>query len=809
MNSKALSLSIFAAIAWTLAVGASLLWNVSHEDERVLALANTEAKSNLDRDLSLRRWATSHGGVYVRVDEKNKPNPFLAGIPERDVTTPSGGTLTLLNPATMLREIKEEQGNLFGHLARITALKIINPIDAPDEWEKKALLAIEQSRIDYTEVTTVNGKPYLRRMQPMFMEEGCLKCHAWTGIKVGEVRGGTDIAIPLEPYAALATQAKIRYTNTHGGIWLFGLAAIAFVARRQERQERKLAAEQAVVRRMGRALDQSNNGVLITDPSGVIEYANAAFSRINGYAIDELLGQTPAILKSGETDPSVYRELWAALVRGIEWRGEFKNRKKNGEIYWCLETISPIRNDAGETTHFVAVMEDVSERKFAEDTIRRLALHDPLTDLPNRRLLRERLEQAVAWSKRENAGVALCYVDLDRFKTVNDTLGHLVGDAMLKAVARRFESCLRDSDTLARLGGDEFAVVVGNVASTADARVVVEKLVESIREPIFMDNRELRMTASIGISVYPQDAEDIDTLIRNADAAMYHAKAGGKNAYRFFTAEMADFSVENLEIETALHKAAERGELRLEYQPLVRVEGEHLDGLEALVRWQHPVLGLIPPGRFIALAEEIGEIKAIGEWVLREACRQGRRWLDEGHELVVSVNISAVQFRDVELPHLVAEVLRESGLPGRLLELEITESALMDNPEAAAYSLRILRELGVSIAIDDFGTGYSSLAYLKSFPVSVLKIDKSFVDAVEQPGLDRSIIEAVVTLARSLKLEVVAEGVETQGQAEMLRYLGCDLLQGYLISRPVAPAVVDALLSRQPLLRLQGDHWKI
>ncbi len=788
-------MTVLAAVLWSAAVVASLGWGIVQADRQALQLAEVEAKSNLKRDLAFRRWATSQGGIYVRVTERTRPNPYLADIPDRDVIMPGGGMLTLYNPATMLREIKNAQTELYGTLARITGEQYLNPINAPDEWEKKALSIIKQTGDDYSEVTSIDGRPYLRRIQPMMMEEGCMKCHAWTGIAIGELRGATDIAIPLGQYEAIANETRFWLASTHGSAWLLGIGAIGFISRRSRQHEEAVRSHQAVLNKFKQAVEQSASGVVITNAQGEIEYTNNKFCEINGYAPGEVLGKNPRLLKSGETDPALYDDMWKSLAQGKEWRGEFKNRKKSGEVYWCLETISPIVDKMGAVTHYVAVIEDISDRKFAEATIRQLALYDPLTELANRRLLRERLDQTVAWSSRAGKRVALLYLDIDRFKAVNDTLGHHIGDALLKAVARRLCLGLRASDTLARLGGDEFAVVLGDIDGNADAETVAEKLLEAVREPFIIEEKELYVTASIGISVYPTDTDSIDTLFRNADVAMYHAKACGKNRCQFFGEGLAIQVASRWDIENSLRRVAERGELFLEYQPKMDFRSGRIYGMEALVRWNHPGIGRIGPDRFIPVAEETGEIEHIGEWVLHTACAQAQAWRREGHDLCVSVNLSAVQLRQRSLRERIEAVLQRTGLPPTALELEITESAIMDDPDQAVATMQRLCTLGVRFAIDDFGTGYSSLSQLKRLPVSVLKIDRAFIRDITHDPDDMAIAQAVIALAKTMHLSVIAEGAETAEQMALLRSMECDSVQGYFLSPPVSPADFDVFLA--------------
>ena len=789
-----------ALLAWTAVVAILLAWFVSLEDGQVIALAQVEAKANLLRDLALRDWATSHGGIYVPVDEVTRPSPFLAHIPERDVHTPRGRTLTLYNPAMMLREMKQTEKELYGVLARITGRTHLNPDNAPDAWEDKALSIVESTRQDYWEATQINGQPFLRRMQPMFMEEGCVKCHAWTGIKVGEVRGATDIAVPLAPYQAVVDNSKRHGALLHGIAWLAGLGLIGFMSRRSRKNALILALHTDEIRKFELAVKQSASGVMITDTHGRIVYANPQFLDTNGYSEAEVIGQKPSLLKSGETAAAVYQEMWSSISQGQVWRGELKNRRKSGEPYWCLETISPLRNEAGRVVNYVAIAEDISDRKFAEAAIHRLAYFDPLTELPNRRLLRDRLEQAIAWSARSQTKVALLYLDLDRFKTFNDSLGHPVGDAILVEMATRFTTCLRDNDTLARLGGDEFAIVAGNINGPQDAVVVAEKLLHQIQAPFTHEGFDLYVTTSIGIALCPDDSEDLDILLRCADVALYEAKAGGRNGYRFFARDVINDSLERLAIENGLRTVIERNELFVEYQPKLDLRSGRITSVEALMRWRHPTLGLVSPARFIPLAEEVGEICRIGAWILHEACRQTAQWRMQGLDLKVSVNISAIQFGRPELVETVRQTLTATGLEPSALELEITESALARDPEQASEALTTFRRMGLGISIDDFGTGYSSLNYLKNFPMTVLKIDRSFVSELGTPqSNDKAIVGAVIFLSRSLGLEVVAEGVETQEQLHILRTMGCDHIQGYYLSKPLG---ADQL---EQFLRTHGD----
>ncbi|HWJ95261.1 MAG TPA: EAL domain-containing protein [Telluria sp.] len=567
--------------------------------------------------------------------------------------------------------------------------------------------------------------------------------------------------------------------------------ALANLAHQQARRH-----GEARLRQLSRAVEQSANAVLITDRHGTIEYVNPWFTRITGYRPQDVLGRTPRILKSAHTHPEVHRRLWQTLLSGKKWHGELHNTKKNGDLYWCMETISPLKNDAGEVTHFVAITDDISDRKEAEQTIRHLAFHDALTGLPNRRLFRDRLAQALASARRNDGTVAVMLLDLDHFKKVNDTLGHGAGDELLVEVATRLRAAVRTNDTLARMGGDEFALIASDLTRPADAARLGAALVAALHAPALVQGHELQVGTSVGIALFPQDAADVDGMLKNADIALYRAKDHGRDNFQFFTAEMNAALRERVQLEHSLRGALDLGQLTIQYQPQMDLRDGRVGGVEALLRWRHPDLGLVEPGNFLPLAEATGLIGPIGDWVLRTVCTDARGWQDGGGPLRVAVNLSARQFRAPGLAARVQAILCECGLEPGLLELEVTEAALMEHPAHAAATLEALREIGVRIALDDFGTGYSSLARLQQLPVDVLKVDGSFVRDIACEDGARGVVGAVVALAHSLRLEVVAEGVETPQQLACLGELGCDAAQGYLFSGPVPAEALPALLGR-------------
>ena len=549
--------------------------------------------------------------------------------------------------------------------------------------------------------------------------------------------------------------------------------------------ERKASLES--LRRSAAAFESTRDGVIITDLEPRIVAVNRAYTEITGYSEVESLGRNPNLIRSGHQDASFYSEMWQSLTDKGHWQGEIWNRRKSGEVYPQWLTISTVRDDHGEPRNYVGVMTDISQLKRSEAELERLAHYDPLTQLPNRALVRLRLEHAIDQAGRNDHSIAVLFVDLDRFKNVNDSFGHPVGDELLVAIAQRLKSRLRSEDTLARLGGDEFLLVLEHVHEPSEAGQVAQTLINLLDDPFVLSGgQEVYIGSSVGISLYPQDSRSTTELIQHADAAMYQAKAHGRNTYRFFTAELSIAAHRRVQLETRLRRALERDEFRLYYQPKVDVETGRIVGCEALLRWQDPEHGLVPPADFIPVAEETGLIVGLGEWALRTACEQAQAWRRAGlPPLTMAVNLSARQLWQPELPHRIGEIIAQTGFPPEWLELELTESMIMGQEALAAERLASLKALGLRLAIDDFGTGYSSLAYLKRFPIDVLKIDRSFVDDIPQDVNDMEIASAIVAMARALRIEVVAEGVETAAQLAFLREQRCAMYQGFLFSEPV------------------------
>jgi len=533
------------------------------------------------------------------------------------------------------------------------------------------------------------------------------------------------------------------------------------------------------------AVEHSSSMVIVTDTHGMIEYCNPAFCAVTGYEKAEVLGKKTSILRSGYSPLETYQELWQRISSGQPWHGEFIDRKKNGEAYWCLEYIAPIKDEAGGIINYVAVSHDISELKNSQETIKRLAFYDPLTALPNRTLFNERIGQTLLRAKRNNALFALMYVDLDRFKNINDTLGHFVGDKLLILVGQRLRKQLREEDVVARLGGDEFAIVLSDLYQVEAIAKVADAISKAMNQPFKVDGFELFSTASIGISVYPLDHCEIDQLTRMADTALYSAKDKGRNKFEFYSELSNHLSLERLTLEMDLRYAAQRGELMVYYQPKFDLVHERIVGLEALLRWNHPRYSFIPPVQFIPVAEETGLIIQLGEWVMREVCQQIKVWEAVGIRWPVAINLSARQLRETHLFEHLDAILVETGVDPGQLEFEITESMIMGNPEKALSILHALKDRGIGLSIDDFGTGYSSLSYLKRFPVDTLKIDMSFVHDITTNKDSASIVKAVISLAHSLGLKVIAEGVEGREQADYLKSKECDEVQGYFYGEPL------------------------
>lgn len=532
----------------------------------------------------------------------------------------------------------------------------------------------------------------------------------------------------------------------------------------------------------------STDGIIVTDECGYILSVNPAFCSITGYCEEDVLGKKPNVLASGLHEDAFYREMWAQLLRSGLWQGEVFNRRQNGVVYPEWLTISAVTDRGGEVSHYVGVFSDITERKASEERIRYLSEHDALTGLANRVLFQRTSDAAISRAATMKQRVALLFIDLDRFKLVNDTLGHHIGDLLLKEVAIRLSRIVGESGMVCRQGGDEFLILLNAVNSPESVAQVASYILDAISAPFSLEGEEACVTPSVGIALYPDDGESTLTLLKNADTAMYHSKAHGRHSFHFFTASMNASASERVALESGLRVAVERNELRLLYQPLIDLKSGQVIGVEALMRWHHPEWGIISPVKFIPIAEDSGLIVDIGAWALEEACRQGVAWQKAGlPPMRMAVNVSAVQLAQPQFCEMVMATLAASGLSLACLELEVTESLLVEQAGQSNSCIHALKALGIQLSVDDFGTGYSSLAYLRQLPVSKLKIDRSFVRDVTHNQDDAAIVIAIVQMARSMGLEVLAEGVESAEQHAFLAHQGCDQIQGFYFSYPLPP----------------------
>jgi diguanylate cyclase (GGDEF)-like protein/PAS domain S-box-containing protein len=563
-----------------------------------------------------------------------------------------------------------------------------------------------------------------------------------------------------------------------------------------ERQER----DAQEIRKFSKAIEQSPSSVLICDRKWRIEYANQKFTQLTGYDLKSIAGKHPGTLSDDINTHKEGQHLWQSIRLQVQrvgvWQGEVSSARKNGERFWEQLIVTPIKDRNGDATGYLILGEDISIRKRYEQQLLRQANYDILTGLPNRMLALDRLKLALAQARRENSLVGVMFLDLDNFKHINDTLGHDAGDNLLIEAARRISSCLRGTSTVARLGGDEFLVVLPGLTNVDGTTQVAQRILSTFEPPYLLNGQEVFVTTSIGISIFPHDSDNSGMLLQHADAAMYQAKNKGKSAYAVFAPEMTEVSHERLQMESLMRRALEQQEFELYFQPIVSTGSGQLSSAEALLRWKNPSLGMVMPDRFIPLAEETGLITPIGEWVLKESCLAAMRWREQtGMKIGIAVNVSPRQFRDPSFVQTVMQALEQSGLEPDQLELEITERLILDNTIETADILRELDQSGIRLSVDDFGTGYSALSYLKSYPFDTLKIDKSFVQDVTKENDDASLVRAIINMAHSLGLRVIAEGVEEEAQTHFLEQEGCDFSQGYYYSRPLPATEFETWLA--------------
>lgn len=634
----------------------------------------------------------------------------------------------------------------------------------------------------------------MARMHDRFMRH---YQHSEESVTIGLTR---EVSAKRKDGSLFPIEIAITEMPTDDGLHFIGI--IRDITERKQSEEQLRLAE--------RIFESNNEAIVITDSEARILRVNEAFGRITGYTDDEVIGKTPRILSSGKHDKEFFRKMWGRIMSIGHWQGEIWNKRKSGEMYPEWLSISAVKDKQDGIINFVGIFSDITEKKAAEERIFHMAHHDALTGLFNRTMFDLDLNDAIEHSYAGGNNLAILYIDLDHFKKVNDTLGHPVGDELLKIIANRLMDALRASDVVCRIGGDEFIVLLKNITHPQFSGNVAKSLIEKIMQPIELEGRELFVGASIGIATYPQDAANADQLVRNADAALFRAKQQGRNNYQFYSNEMNARAMERLDMETKLRHALENDEFILHFQPQLDLQESRITGVEALIRWIHPKLGLVPPLEFISLLEETGLIIAVGEWVLSKACERAMAWRQAGlGDIRIAVNISPHQFQYSDIVSAISSALDRSGLPHGLLELEITEGSIMSDADNNIRRLHQVTAMGVQLAIDDFGTGYSSLAYLKRFPINALKVDQSFVRNMHIDDSDKNIVAAIASLGKSLGLRIIAEGVEEAEQLKLLKVYGCEEAQGYYISHPLEEhKLVDFLTTGTDLCTAVQTHGK-
>jgi two-component system CheB/CheR fusion protein len=607
--------------------------------------------------------------------------------------------------------------------------------------------------------------------------------------KIGAIESVDEV--PLTAGPLWLESIRFPVFDRSGAVRAVCLQANDITRRRHADEQLRLAAK---------VFDRAGEAIVITDAHATIITVNDAFTQVTGYSLEDVIGKKPSLLQSGQHSSDFYAAMWRSLDEQGSWQGEIFNRRKNGEIFPEWLTINSVKDESDQIVNYVSIFSDITAIKSSQRRIEFLATHDELTGLPNRSLLIDRLKHAISQAKRQKKRLAVLFIDLDNFKNINDTLGHDVGDILLKQATDRLQRCVRDSDTLARLGGDEFVAVLTDI-ELPEINVIASRIVDFLAASFRINDQNLFVSASIGISIYPEDGIDSVSLLKSADTAMYRAKDRGRNQYQFFADEMKVLALQRMTLETGLRVAIDAKHFRMVYQPKVDIHTGELVGAEALLRWTDPTLGEISPVKFIPVAEASGLMVAIGGQVFQMVLAQIAKWRSLGLNVPqVAINVSAHQLREVDFVQTVARWVAESGVPANAIGIELTESTLMERVDAVRDMLMAFEQMGIALSIDDFGTGFSSLAYLRKFPVHELKVDRSFVDGIADEPDDRAIARTVITMAHALGLRVVAEGVETVEQSDVLKAEGCDIAQGYLFHRPLAPDDFARLLdSAEPV----------
>lgn len=851
-------------LGWIALISVSLAWNLHQLELNTLNNAAATARSNLAKDIGFRNWASSHGGVYVQPTTNTPANPYLK-VPERDVTTTTGMKLTLMNPAYVVREVQQAFSGDKQVVSHLTSLKLLNPDNKPDEWETRALKSFDQGNKEVLEINLIGDQPYLRLMQPLPVTEGCLKCHSSQGYKVGDVRGGIGAYVRLQPYTAVQAIRSRQLSLSHGIIWLIGLLGLGGAYRREKYHlKQRLVSEQHIqqqlkfsvsLNKIAKSVVDHNDARLILEEVAELigttlnidrtlfyharlgklmairlaEWLNPLHpntpTSLSTYPLNQVAGLATAIRQSQGCLTSQHNNINPLLLNDDS--GELLHKRMKILSLLCypyafhdeeyhllvLNQIHSRHEWTTEEIHFldsVCQILDVAMKKIhlteehnqATTEIHNLAYYDPLTRLPNRRLMMDKMKSALLKPENKFQYGAVLFIDLDNFKTLNDTLGHEYGDMLLIETATRITSCVRKIDTVARLGGDDFVVLLEAVddhstLATQKVALIAEKIRAVLTAPYQLNDREYISTTSIGISLYRGNIVSADDLFKHADMAMYRAKSSGRNAVRFFDPEMQHTVETRAALETDLRLAVSAHQLQLHYQIQVDNEQRPL-GAEALVRWLHPTRGMVPPAQFIPIAEEGSLIIDIGDWVLETACRQLASWSENENicHLTLSVNVSAQQFKQSDFVGKIATLIHTHELDASRLKLELTESVVLNDVTDMINKMHALKALRVRLSLDDFGTGYSSLSYLKQLPLDQIKIDQSFVRDMTSDQNDAIMVQTIIDMTRNFRLNVIAEGVETEAQLSLLKHLGCMAYQGYYFSKPVPPDQFEALLLR-------------
>lgn len=726
---------------------------------------------------------------------------------EHRMLTRSGETKWVLGKGSVVN--RDARGNplrMVGTISDITEMKLAEAALQTADETYRSLFENMLNAFAHCRMIFLDGVPVdfeILRINPAFEKVTGLK--EVEGRRMSEIIPGYCEENPeaLEIFGQVAQTGKSarweHYLSSQEkwlSFMIYSPALGEFVLIGENITERKKAEESLLL--AGMVYSNTGEAIVVTDADNRIIATNPAFTEITGYTEGEVIGRNPNVLSSGVQEKKFYRDMWRELSETGKWEGEIRNRKKNGGLYDEHLSINTIYHDDGSIFRRFGLFMDITEKKKSEELIWKQANFDQLTALPNRRMLKERVEQEIRKANRANEPFALLFVDLDRFKDINDTLGHQIGDKLLIEAAKRLTNCIRETDIVARLGGDEFVVVLTLLHGAGSINRLVQDMLSKLAEPYLLGSELIYISASIGITVYPDDATNYDQLLKFADQAMYVAKQQGRNGFSYFTPSLQNAARERLDLISELSGALESGQMRTYFQPIVELETGRIQKAEALLRWQHPRRGMVSPMSFIPLAEETGLITSIGDWVFRESMRWAARWEEVSKEgFQISVNKSPVQFRARQSnAEDWPEYIRKMGLSGRNLVIEITESMLLDNDKETQEELMKLRDAGIQVSIDDFGTGYSALSYLKKFDIDYLKIDQSFVRNVAQDPSDLALCEAIVVMAHKLGLKVIAEGVETRQQRELLTKIGCDFGQGYLFARPMPGEMLDALLRK-------------